>query len=785
MPCIAEPGIKANACSPLPAAFGAAGSAERPLRIGHTGKIKPVRRAHRAAGCAVARGKSTGHIFGRPGPGADPFQGADHAAHLIVQKRPGPHVKAELFPVRPCNILDIKGRQGADRVVRLTIRGPEGREIMPPDQLCGALPHEIAVKHLWNPPGKALVQREIRPATDESEHVLPLGGREPGMPVVRNPCHGQNRDGQGTQMVVQRLREAKRIPVTAQVTMRDLPGGMHARVGTPRSHDLMRSRGNPVEGGFNGGLNRRLGRLALPARKGAAVVFDLQRIAGHSHAANDDGGRNQSLHICSDEAYLCDGPEQGTKSVVIASVADGLTRGMDSLTDAIISPFSDRVIRLGVTGLSRAGKTVFITSLVANLMDRGRMPQLVAAANGSIRTAWLQPQPDDTVPRFDYESHLARLTALNPTWPEGTRQISELRLSLRIQPTGFMGGLTGLRTVHLDIVDYPGEWLLDLGLLDKSYADWSSETLARLDQRPGAAGFLAALSDADPAAPMSEPGLIALASSFTDYLHVARDAGFSDCSPGRFLLPGDLKGSPVLTFAPMRRPDHAPRGSYWTECERRFESYKRNVVKPFFRDHFSRIDRQIVLVDVLGAIHAGPRAVDDLRTAMADILGAFRPGRNPWLARIVRGRRVERILFAATKADHLHHSQHPKLTAITEALLREAKDRADFAGARTAAMSIASLRTTVEDTVTHEGQSLDVVRGRLLDGGRQAAFYPGALPADPQHLLSPAREGAPAWLEADYKVMNFAPSRLTLKPGDGPPHIRLDKAAEFLIGDRL
>ncbi|MEO0503814.1 MAG: YcjX family protein, partial [Pseudomonadota bacterium] len=34
-------------------------------------------------------------------------------------------------------------------------------------------------------------------------------------------------------------------------------------------------------------------------------------------------------------------------------------------------------------------------------------------------------------------------------------------------------------------------------------------------------------------------------------------------------------------------------------------------------------------------------------------------------------------------------------------------------------------------------------------------------------------------------VMRFAPADMTLKPGDGPPHIRLDQAAQFLIGDRL
>lgn len=471
--------------------------------------------------------------------------------------------------------------------------------------------------------------------------------------------------------------------------------------------------------------------------------------------------------------------------MVISAIADGLVRGVENVTDTLSAPFGDPVIRLGVTGLSRAGKTVFITSLVANLMDRGRMPQLAAAASGAIQAAYLQPQPDDTVPRFPYEDHLAALTAPQPRWPESTRRVSELRLSLRIQPSGLLAGLQGTRTVHLDIVDYPGEWLLDLALLDKSFAQWSREVLGRIEGRHEAAGYRALIAGTDPAADLNEPAAQALAEEFTAYLHAARKAGYSDCTPGRFLLPGDLEGSPVLTFAPLPEVPAAPRRSLAREFERRFESYKRHVVKPFFRDHFARIDRQIVLVDVLGAIHAGPRAVEDLRQAMADILGAFRPGRNAFLTRLFQGRRVERILFAATKADHLHHSQHPQLTAITEALLREARDRADFAGARTAAMSIAALRTTVEDRVDHEGRMLDVVRGRLLASGKPAAFYPGALPQDPAHLLAPAREGAEKWLAADYQIMNFAPAPLTLKPGEGPPHIRLDKAAQFLLGDRL
>ena len=475
--------------------------------------------------------------------------------------------------------------------------------------------------------------------------------------------------------------------------------------------------------------------------------------------------------------------------VVLDRLAGGVGRGIgqvaEQVTDAALAPFSDPVIRLGVTGLSRAGKTVFITALVANLLDRGRMPGLRAAANGSIQTVYLDPQPDDTMPRFEYESHYAAFTSPTPFWPDSTRTVSQLRLSLKVAPQGLLGALSGSRTVHLDIIDYPGEWLLDLTLLDQSFEQWSAARLERMAGRAGSDAFLAALADVDPAAPHDETTARTLAELYTTAQHAARAEGYSDCGPGRFLLPGELAGSPVLTFAPLRVDGKTPRGSLAREMARRFEAYKARVVRPFFRDHFSKIDRQVVLADVLGAIHAGPAALEDLRRTLAEILSAFRPGRNAWLTNLLRGRRVERILFAATKADHLHHSQHGALTNIAQALLRDAEDRARFAGAQTRALSIAALRATVEETRQHNGHELGVVRGSLLEDGRAAAFYPGALPEDPARLLAPAREGAANWLDEDYAVMRFAPAALRLKPGDGPPHIRLDSAAEFLIGDRL
>ena len=442
----------------------------------------------------------------------------------------------------------------------------------------------------------------------------------------------------------------------------------------------------------------------------------------------------------------------------------------------------DRVVRLGVTGLSRAGKTVFITNLVANLLARGRMPALSAADR--IEAVYLHPQPDMTLPRFAYEEHLAAMTGDDPHWPHSTRAVSELRLSFRMRGRGVLGRLLGPQVVHLDIVDYPGEWLLDLGLLDKSYEDWSDAVLDRLSKRAEGSGYLALARAEDGSLPLDDPKATALAQAFTAYLHAARQAGLADCTPGRFLLPGDLAGSPALTFAPLPKPASLPKGCQWVAMQARFEAYKTHIVRPFFRTHFARIDRQIVLVDVMEAVHRGPTALEDLRRTMAEVLLAFRHGKRGWLDRIMGTKRAERILFAATKADHLHHRQHPNLTALTEALLDEAKARADFAGAETAALSLASLRCTVEDEIARDGMVLDAVRGRLADG-RRIALYPGELPSDPARLLAPARAGAPRWLNADFALMAFEPARFAARTGSGPPHMRLDRAAEFLFGDLL
>ena len=152
---------------------------------------------------------------------------------------------------------------------------------------------------------------------------------------------------------------------------------------------------------------------------------------------------------------------------------------------------------------------------------------------------------------------------------------------------------------------------------------------------------------------------------------------------------------------------------------------------------------------------------------------------------LLRGRRIDRILFAASKADHLHHAQHGSVQDLVSALTQSARDTARFRGALTSSIAIAALRSTVEIDLDRNGHSLPGVKGLALGSGQTVGFYPGEFPASPARVLAQARTGVSQWQEGAFHDQALAPAPLSLPPGYGPPHIRLDKALQFLIGDVL
>lgn len=488
--------------------------------------------------------------------------------------------------------------------------------------------------------------------------------------------------------------------------------------------------------------------------------------------------------------------------MAISSITDATRIAAGNIGDFAHDLFAPTV-RLGVTGLSRAGKTVFTTALVHNLLHGGRLPMFDAAAEGRFKRAYLQPQPDYDLPRFDYERHIETMLGEKRAWPDGTRRISQLRVTIEYQPEGFFARRFGTSTLNVDIVDYPGEWLLDLPLLSLSFEDWSAGMLevARHRGRAKLANdWLSHLHAIDASALEDEAVARAAAESFTGYLQACRDdeGTLSTVPPGRFLMPGEFEGSPLLTFSPLdvEAGASAPKGSLWAMMAARFEAYKHHVVKPFFRNHFTRLDRQIVLVDTLTAMNAGPEAVAELSSALTDILKSFRPGRNSWLSAIVM-KRIDRIVFAATKADHLHHTSHDRLEAITARLVQDATNHAEFAGADVDVVALAAVRATREATARQGGEDLPCIMGvpeagqklgrKTFTGEDEVALFPGDLPDNPDDLLKAAREASKK-ADGPYRFLRFRPPVALRSPhGTAPllPHIRLDSALNFLLADHL
>ncbi|KAB2734166.1 YcjX family protein [Brucella intermedia] len=482
----------------------------------------------------------------------------------------------------------------------------------------------------------------------------------------------------------------------------------------------------------------------------------------------------------------------------LTSIGDEAKIALDTLADRATGLLSPS-LRLGVTGLSRAGKTVFITALVHNMLHGGRLPMFEAYKSGRISRALLEPQPDDAVPRFQYEEHLSALID-ERIWPDSTRAISQLRLTIEYESASAWGRWLSPGKLSVDIVDYPGEWLLDLPLLGKSYAEFSADSFALANEtthKDLAQDWISEAALFDPSEKADELTAQRLARSFTAYLRAGKadERALSTLPPGRFLMPGDLEGSPALTFAPLPnlKPDDLRAGSLGAMMERRYEAYKTYVIKPFFREHIARLDRQIVLIDAMQAMNAGGAVVADLERALTDILSCFRPGRANLLTGLIQ-RRIGRILVAATKADHLHHESHDRLQAIVRRLVERAIERADFSGADIDVLAMAAVRATREATVTQGKETLPVIvgtplegekiDGEVFDGETETAIFPGDLPKNPNAIF----EKSFAQDDPAIRFVRFRPPQLE-RTAEGLtlslPHIRLDRALQFLIGDRL
>lgn len=484
------------------------------------------------------------------------------------------------------------------------------------------------------------------------------------------------------------------------------------------------------------------------------------------------------------------------------SFLDTLQGLIGKTAEEVARTLSTQTIRLAITGLSRSGKTVFTTALVHALKRSPEHPNLLPFLEivGGGRLEEVRIEAIEGFEEFPYEDKIRNLTAWPPLWPDKTTEMSGLRLVLRYQPKNQMVARSvGLATLNLEIIDYPGEWLLDLSMLGKSYYSWSQETLALCNT--GSRARLAeawlrevATMDLDgDGVDFDKAEAIAhrLGSAYRAFLKAcaAPSPDLKLLQPGRFVcgyvpetllfcpLPPDpdLTGSPWKSWANPK----TPRQALYRVMERRFERYKNEMITPFYRKHFARFDRQIVLVDVLTALNAGYETFYDVRRALLGLMENYEFGSG--LLGKLAGRlglakiRIDRVLFAATKADHITPAFYGGLRLLLEQMATEKVGQIRSDGAVVGFEAIASVKSTRNLTCDYLGKPLQVLQGALTDSPTvEEIFNPGVIPAN--------LPGPEEWENGYITFFEFAPPRLTEADSLGIPHINVDKALQFLIG---
>ena len=463
--------------------------------------------------------------------------------------------------------------------------------------------------------------------------------------------------------------------------------------------------------------------------------------------------------------------------------------GFAESSSAGIDKLRDKRFCIGITGLSQSGKSTFITSLINQLQQHktASLPGFSLVLSERLLNVKVHPLKDKELPSFPYDEAYKGLTDSDPKWPKSTQNISGCLLELRLSQTVSKFNPFGSDqfSLFLEIRDYPGEWLLDLPLREMDYSRWCMQCNAQYTQQPRVeiiGDLLGELQQLDPLAEVDEELLSSLNKRFITFLHDCkhRDKCLSLIQPGRFLIPGDVKDLSVLCFVPLLKGasytegqlDSASENSYFKVCERRYKRYINELVEPFYKTFFRRIDRQLILVDVVSALNSGPEYIDDMRHALANITDSFAYGSQNRFKQLFKSK-IDKVVFAATKIDQVVSEDHEAVRQLLAIVVKQAYKNAQHEGIQPTCEATAAVRCSKE--IEHEGD--DAISGTTVDGS----------PIGYSHPTIPSRipEGDEWQPFIDWQIPFLKPpNNLSYQNEDVIPHIRLDTVLNALIGDK-
>ncbi|MGF1527540.1 MAG: YcjX family protein [Candidatus Competibacterales bacterium] len=454
-------------------------------------------------------------------------------------------------------------------------------------------------------------------------------------------------------------------------------------------------------------------------------------------------------------------------------------------------------MRIVITGLERSGKTIMITSLVHQLLNQGRFYHFPRDHQAYPVKAELLPLPNQR-PRFPYEDHIDCLTGEHPTWPAKTTEASEIHLQLKYRRTqetsaGLWEPVGPYRELKLELVDYPGEWIVDLPLMTQDYGAWSAETLRQSHRPPRdalAKPWHAALAEIDVHASPAQDTLAPLVDSYQAFLQACRVRGLVDAQPGfYFLKPQNLEHG-AWEFTPL--PATAVDTPLYRAFAERYGAYQQ-LLQEFYQSYFAKAQVQIVLVDVFRILKLGIDAFNDHRRLLSRIVKSHRYyqpwwGEDVlgWLYRQVRPPAIERTILAATKAELAEDLDQGSAKYLDEyarqlGLEREVEGNAAAAVLFTTHIAAVDCRELVRSRKDEKDVRVRATVAR--DNALERRIYP----AD-KAIVSLSPEGFPGYREQwpdDVEIPTLMPPRFPDRAGYALEHLNLDRLLGLALQEYL
>ncbi len=453
---------------------------------------------------------------------------------------------------------------------------------------------------------------------------------------------------------------------------------------------------------------------------------------------------------------------------------------------------------VGFLGLTGAGKTVFITSLVNQLKDfdsdnlplkpkkrKCKKPVTVTEVEGGLK-------PRLCAHMFDYDSY--RDAFKRHQWPEKTQQLQEYRAR-------YVRDDRPHTLYDVSMLDIPGERLGDICMIGAGFEEWSDFMLKmlRLDPYSRVSGeFMQLVSELSerPDTMDTEDEAQYIRAYKNLLVRLVTDLKNTAVSPSAFYIdandryiPEDKLDLPVdelknwlvnnrfsglsaeSEFAPLPaaiRSKNTELSKKYCAC---YKNYLKTITLPVY-NALHKCDSLVILVDVAALLYYGEGMINAQDKLLEQLTEGLKPGTvtPEFMDRLMPGPRIHRMVFVASKADRIHPRDYGRLQSLLQQICGiHAKRRVATTGLKTSYEVCAA----VDSTEVESAES--GIEDRYLqfkDGsGNTVRFEIPQLPDEIPNSIEPGHFVYP-------EPVPVLPG-INRKP---PKHIGLEKIVDVLLG---